>query len=392
VLNQKSIAWISGAILAIIIAQSVLQSGKRASEPRGNDFGAYMIASKAIWSGESPYRVAYPAGPYIYPPFVAVLMYPLTALPQGLASGLWALFSGGLLLLCLRGLQAPGTPLWKLALFVLLYLSVVQQNLVHGQINILILAGLLYTEHLLRNRRTVLPGLIASLAIAPKITPGLVLLYSLLRRRLTFLAAVALALPVLLLLVPWLFGLSPYMLYSDMAAHLRIRADPNIIDEKSEFSIQDIAMLSGLIGTNLLILQGVILIALAAFLSWLQRAGARGAAPNGSASKGDDSKAEGYMIYALFVAAIVLVSPLSERHHLAFIMPLSWLLFLQLGRDNRRAPWAVAYFIHLVLLVVFGKVFGDGFYLAAVLALIASATLFLRSTPPQQPSADQNVT
>ena len=62
-----------------------------AAEPlltgRGTDFRAYLEAAAALRAGRDPYAGVYP---YLYPPFLAAALVPLTFLPPAAAAWLWA--------------------------------------------------------------------------------------------------------------------------------------------------------------------------------------------------------------------------------------------------------------------------------------------------------------
>ncbi len=69
-----------------------------AAEPlltgRGTDFRAYLEAAAALRAGHDPYAGVYP---YLYPPFLAVALVPLTLLPAAAAAWLWAAASAAAL-------------------------------------------------------------------------------------------------------------------------------------------------------------------------------------------------------------------------------------------------------------------------------------------------------
>lgn len=111
--------------------------------------------------------------PFTYPPFGAVLMVPLALLPGWLAAALWTGASAGCLAACVvvvrRALGRPA-PGWLVALVVLASLSLepVWQNVVFGQINLVLM--LVVLVDLVRPERR-LSGVLLGITAGVKLTP-----------------------------------------------------------------------------------------------------------------------------------------------------------------------------------------------------------------------------
>lgn len=111
--------------------------------------------------------------PFTYPPFGAVLMVPLALLPGWLAAALWTGASAGCLAACVvvvrRTLGQP-TPGWLVALAVVASLSLepVWQNVVFGQINLVLM--LVVLVDLVRPERR-LSGVLLGVTAGVKLTP-----------------------------------------------------------------------------------------------------------------------------------------------------------------------------------------------------------------------------
>lgn len=127
--------------------------------------------------------------PYIYPPFAAVLMVPLATVPWHVAVvGMFAvsmLSLGCVIYLVLRRLWPSGTRSGVLAFTTLLLvpsvgLEPISQTFSFGQINLELMA-LVAADCLVRRPRWP-RGLLVGIAMAIKLTPGIFLLYFLLRR------------------------------------------------------------------------------------------------------------------------------------------------------------------------------------------------------------------
>ena len=127
------------------------------------------------------YHRAYPTAdralPFTYPPFGALLLAPLAALPQVAAEVAMTAISVVCLYWSLRTLHTPHI---GAILAAALLLEPVTSTISFGQINILLMALVLH-DCLAPHRR--LPrGLLTGLAAACKLTPGVFLLYFLARR------------------------------------------------------------------------------------------------------------------------------------------------------------------------------------------------------------------
>ena len=169
-------------VAGIIALHSIYIATKRATSENGNDFKAYMIAADAIAQGQNPYRADYPAAPYLYPPIVALTLFPLALPPLAVSAALWAVLNCSclayVLLFALRPFReslSKKSLATAILIFTLSTLAVFQQNLAHGQINFVVIAGLVGAYQLLQLRYMNSAALVAALAISVKLTPGLIL-------------------------------------------------------------------------------------------------------------------------------------------------------------------------------------------------------------------------
>lgn len=149
------------------------------------DLDVYRAASKALISGHSLYD-SLPGAPYdlkyIYPPFAAVVLVPVTFLPVGLLHVLWAVGTALLVLVTLhvvmRRLGMSGTELTPLALLApTLLLEPIRGTLGFGQVNMVIVVLVLLDCTGVIPRR--FRGIGIGIAAAIKVTPlafGLLLL------------------------------------------------------------------------------------------------------------------------------------------------------------------------------------------------------------------------
>jgi alpha-1,2-mannosyltransferase len=152
---------------------------------------------------------------YPNPPIMALLLKPFLQLPPTLGASLWfggkALLALAAILGVLSLLDAPERPfpMWSKALAVLLCLRPIEGDLVHGNVNLLILFLVVASLVAFCQRRDVLAGLLLGLGIACKLTPALFIPYLLWKRAWKTLLAAGSGLIVFVLVIPALaFGWS----------------------------------------------------------------------------------------------------------------------------------------------------------------------------------------
>ena len=145
---------ILGTLIVILFVPGIyLTLADLLPAPHQEDFGAYYLAALALAGGESPFdanvasRLANAAGvdshsPYIYPPLLAVVIRPLTALPYRVAALVWILMSAAALFAALWLLRPVVQIPWRIYGWVCaaaLFLPSAHHTLQHGQITNLLL-------------------------------------------------------------------------------------------------------------------------------------------------------------------------------------------------------------------------------------------------------------
>ncbi|WP_018686042.1 glycosyltransferase 87 family protein [Actinokineospora enzanensis] len=151
------------------------------------DLDVYRIGVNVWLSGGDMYGTlpATDAGivlPFIYPPFSAIAMVPLTVIPFGLASTILAVLTVGLtgvtLAVLLSSVNLPVQ--WLMLLPVALFLEPFRETMSYGQINVILMA-LVVVDCLVRKPRWP-RGALVGIAAALKLTPAAFVLFFLLRR------------------------------------------------------------------------------------------------------------------------------------------------------------------------------------------------------------------
>ncbi|HUE38961.1 MAG TPA: glycosyltransferase family 87 protein [Candidatus Binatia bacterium] len=177
------------------------------------DFKVYRRAAQRMISGEPVYQLEDPHR-YLYAPVVTFLFLPLGVLPRPVGKILWFVFNTALLVSIFRcsvrllfpeGRAPPGF----YALVLLLSFRFIDNNLGHGQLNILLLWLVLRAYVDATCGRCGLAGFALAAAIAAKIVPAVLLMQILLRRQWRFAACTAIGF-VVLMTVPVLWWGSGY--------------------------------------------------------------------------------------------------------------------------------------------------------------------------------------
>ena len=177
------------------------------------DFKTYQRAADRMVAGEPVYQLGDPHR-YLYAPVVTFLFLPLAVLPSTVGKLLWfslnvvllfSIFRSTAALVCADGRAPPGL----YALLLLLSFRFIDNNIGHGQINILLLWLVVRGYVFAAAGRYPLAGLAIAAAIATKIVPVVFLAQIVLRRQWRFAIATLLAF-ALLMAMPFLWWGSAY--------------------------------------------------------------------------------------------------------------------------------------------------------------------------------------
>jgi hypothetical protein len=145
---------------------------------------------------------------YPNPPIMALILKPFMQLPPVLGASLWFTFKSLLALGAILGvlslLDSPSRPfpLWGKLLAIGMSLRPIAGDLVHGNVNLLILFLIVASLHSFCHRRDALAGLLLALSIACKLTPALFLLYFVWKRAWLTLFAATVGLIAFVLFIP----------------------------------------------------------------------------------------------------------------------------------------------------------------------------------------------
>ena len=333
------------AALFLLVAVLAYQSWWRFSS--NLDLNIYLEATRAFWSGANPYTAPLPA-PFIYPPFVCFILWPLAQLPLEWAAVIWFVLSvialGTALGLILR-ISGPidmTRAVVACAIVCVLLTEILQNNLRNAQINFLVLScTAAFAWFWLRGRKGVAAVWLA-VAIAVKITPGIFLLWLARRRDWRTLGVTTAIVLALTIAVPAVAA-GPRIVddvrgYAETFIGARAAGGADMTVEHRPFSIVGaMHRFTGvawpfdavILGLGVLLVTGLVF--------------DRGAPTAGTDAAG---------VVCLYLVAALLATPLSEVHHLAFILPgIVWLTYRALAGEMTRSRIAVLAFVVAALIL-----------------------------------------
>jgi len=251
--------------------------------------------------------------PFTYPPFAAVVFYPLHLLPFGLLAFLWqvttmlALY--GVVRLSQRLMGVPAGAGRRAAMLwtaIAIWIEPLRSNFDYGQINVLLVLAALWAVY---STRWWLSGLLVGVATGVKLTPAITAVYFLGARRVgaaLFSAVVFLATVVVSLLV---VGDQARYYFTDLLGDAR-RVGPIATSFNQSWRGAISRILGHDAGYGPLVLAAIAVTAVLAVLAWRAL---------------DGSDRLGRLLVVEFLG--LLLSPISWTHHWVWLVPLMiWLL------------------------------------------------------------------
>lgn len=370
---------------AAVVATAVLgaQTWHKAFRPGGNDLTSYLLSARALWDGQSPYGLDTPF-PYIYPLFLAFAIVPLAILPYGAAVIGWFAASVAALGAILLGPTKLGTSeggrRWTAgsavaaSAAVLVTFNVIQNNLLNGQVNFFVVLCCVLA---VKQTRATAAGAWLGAAIALKLMPALLLVYFVVRRQFrAILVAAATALVLALAPSVLILSGSGAEVESGFSRITAVHAEyargllmPMMTtpagDAALTYSIASVVQRVLGVGPALwieVLCAAAVLATIAAvdLRTWRR--------------DGDDRAAAAYL------AAIILISPKSETHHLAFAIPAvalccAWLF--DEGKRRARLPVVAMLLSGVALVAAPFTGAAEGPMITAAMVLLIAAVMQL---------------
>lgn len=367
---QTAVVLAALATAAVFLACAYQKAGR----PGGYDVHCYLATARAVRAGDNPYLVDLPI-PYNYPLFACTAAVPLTFLPEWFLHGAWfvaALAAWAVAAYQLvRRLPPEAGACWDSKLLLpllgssLLLIGAVQNHLLNGQTDALILLLCVLFWFDWREGRGGRAAFWLGLGVSIKLVPALFLVPLLLRRSWGVVALTCLWVVVLCVALPALFlGADVLDAYAYYGRHF-------LLAELQTSVHSDLF-------PHIYTLHGA--------LSWLAPAcrtslTAKAAAalavvgPLGEAAwRGDGgSPWRRFALLEAHLAGILLLSPLSEPHHLTLLLPCAWLTALRWLAAPRRRLWTELLELAPYALFPLWKVVGGPLEFVAVAWLFVAA-------------------
>jgi alpha-1,2-mannosyltransferase len=378
--HARRVLQVSIGVVLVVFAVGAMRRGLRPAEAgNGNDLTVYLEMSRAMLAGEDPV-----AGTY-YLPFTAVAFLPLYVQPAPVAHAAWYAINVGCLLgiaLLIGRYGAAGNRLlWPFALTFAASIPVLQNHLLNGQINLPVVLACILFFHWHRQRPT-LSALALAVAISLKLSPAILLGYLVFRRSYVVLGLTVILTGLLNLLPCVYLGTEVFTVLGDLGQRLTsaFGGRSAIVDKTMFFTVSGFLHWAGerlgwitpgkTIGT-LKVVGGVIVLGGLCMREW----------------KPGRQEID---VLACYLAATLLLLPVSETHHLVFLFPALLLAALQIWDSQHAVRWpALAFFATVVLLLVLGRLDRDGpCYFLAVLCLFTRLCLIAPALAPTTTSVE----
>lgn len=321
--KKKAVDLVSIIVLVAIFLVILVQL----NNIKINDFSSYILSSQALLKNTNPYLTGSPFQ-YIYPLSFAFILIPFTFIPEVIAQNLWYILNLLFLFIIIKGLfdrikirDSQSIYLFVLILLVII-LNVVQNNLRNGQVNIFILLLCTLFLSYYEKRKIYLSSLLLALAISIKMIPLIIVGFCLVKKDFKT-VLLTLGFTVLFILVPFILVGDNLFDYYGYYFNL---ATQNVLSTESSSSTNQgmFFNLVGLVnfifpeikaGIWLYLANGLIVFLLLYFVQkyFTKRASDRGLE----------------LIFYLYVLSTLLISPMSETHHLIFLLPVIQLIMVE---------------------------------------------------------------
>ncbi|CAM3683186.1 glycosyltransferase family 87 protein [Elizabethkingia occulta] len=321
-LNSKTTFWLLLLGFLIISVLLLIQTYNRALRiPDGNDFTLYLNASRNFFELKNPYIIESEFD-FLYPQTLCILLYPLTIINYKVAILIWYL--SGIIAFyisfneCFKMTGRSGE-INKYSLFFISFLAlfgIVQDNFLNGQVNFIVLCFCVLFFKYLRKSQYILSALFLALAISIKVTPLIFLGFLFFYKEIKITVLTVLFSAVLMVGIPVLltnldFVLSNYKHYLDIFI---LHRTTNFSESNLHSGYSLTMFLSKYFGKYALIVSTALSLVYL-FIKQLRE------------------KVLSPLVFAGYLLCILLISPMSEQHHLIFIFPL--LLLLLTSNINR---------------------------------------------------------
>lgn len=379
--RHRRVILTATVLLSLFFAILLVQTYNKAYRDVGYDFTSYLLSAQAILHGENPFQTDSPFT-YMYPMFFAFAMIPLSLLPYWLSNFLWYIINVGSLLGSIfilikqssTGLKTDwGAHLYApLVVALLLLTAIIQNHLLNGQVNfVVLLLCVLFLKYDFEDRIW-LSSVFLALAVAIKLVPLVFFLFLLLRGRYKSLLLSSVFFVAFCLLPAITLGQGLLDLYADYLRHFVFgkfsggETGQHVYYTLHGFLSQIAPTLRSIPGLKIVSAAVVALsVAVVDFVA-IRRNGRRAS----------------WWTCHLYLMAILFISPLSETHHLAYLLPAFVLTVIKLlyDIDLPVRTQGLLLFAFVICFYVGRAVGGPVFFIGILSLFVAVARLSLMRT------------
>jgi hypothetical protein len=342
ILSAPMARWTAWIVVAIIFGSFAPRAYLLTTRPDGNDLGVYLESDRALVRGENPYAYSVDGAPQNHGPYpltIDALILPLTWIPLWLAETIWfglslAAFLGALATIDRSWQCSTADTGWtpeipfavRVATVTIVLFVPLQSHFGYGQLDLIVLLTCCLFVRALLDDRSGRAAFWLGGGIALKLTPAVFLGDLVSKRKFRLLLLAGVWILVWAVLVPSLISVQTVAFYrgawlEEFRRHLE---SPVGIDWRTRFSLAGMLVrrwprLLGVPGLHYWVATLVL-----APLAALGRRAARTAPAQ-------------FLLFAAYLTAIPLLSPISEMHHLTMLVGALWVWLLAAGTP---AMWA----------------------------------------------------
>src|SRR5262245_60719563 len=206
--RSRAQTWFVAGLLALFAATSVAYTVKVLTPRNGETTRSAIVRWRDQLLQLDPGENIYERFTYPNPPIMAIMLRPLADLPPVAGALVWFYLKVGFAFASFRLVfrlaedASVQFPPWAMALAVVLSIRPVLGDLMHGNVNLLILFLVLAGLGLYRCNWDVAAGIVLALAVACKVTPALFLPYFVWKRSWQVVGSMIVGLGLFLFVVP----------------------------------------------------------------------------------------------------------------------------------------------------------------------------------------------
>lgn len=339
-----------------------IQTFRKAFRPVGYDLTCYLISAKDFFDGKNPYTID-SIFPFIYPQFFDIVMYPLTFLPYSLAILFWIIIAYISLFFTIKiiieALNSKSSKFSNILIYFsainLLMFAILQDNFLNGQVNILLLfLCSLFLKYILE-KKIFIASLFLAIPISIKLTPAILIFFLLFQKNFKAIILTSFLTIIFIFGLPFLINgtksLEYYQYYLDTFILHRTTQG----NEIKGFSL---SYIFSLINPNIAVLLSALSMIVLNFL-------------NEKFSMMETLNVKRVILFSLYLISILLISPMSEGHHLILILPAYLLIMNTLTQKINRISLAI-FIITTVVMLAFKK--NDWIVFSTLILLYATLT------------------